>query len=246
MPRGGKILIETANVAPNERIASDDADLDHDQFVMIAVSDTGVGMRPEVLERAFEPFFTTKEVGQGSGLGLSAVFGFAQQSGGQVRIESEPGRGTIVRLYLRRATAAAHADPAGDSRPRGSERVLVVEDDALVREFVVSQLAGLGYEVVQASNAPAALDIVVASNSGINLLFSDIAMPGGMNGAELAKLAVQRRPGLKILLTSGYSDTSNADAIAALGLTVLSKPYSWDQLAIAVREALDRTSSRDA
>jgi PAS domain S-box-containing protein len=246
MPRGGKILIETANVAPDERIASDDADLDHDQFVMIAVSDTGVGMRPEVLERAFEPFFTTKEVGQGSGLGLSAVFGFAQQSGGQVRIESEPGRGTIVRLYLRRATAAAHADPAGDSRPRGSERVLVVEDDALVREFVVSQLAGLGYEVVQASNAPAALDIVVASNSGINLLFSDIAMPGGMNGAELAKLAVQRRPGLKILLTSGYSDTSNADAIAALGLTVLSKPYSWDQLAIAVREALDRTGGRDA
>jgi PAS domain S-box-containing protein len=248
MPRGGKILIETANATPDERSGSDGAgsdDVDDNEFAMIAVSDTGVGMRPEVLERVFEPFFTTKEVGKGSGLGLSAVFGFAQQSGGQVRIQSEPGKGTIVRLYLRRATAAAHVERAGNSRPRGNERILVVEDDPLVREFVVSQLAGLGYEVVQASNAPEAMNIVVASNSGINLLFSDIAMPGGMNGAELAELAVQRRPGLKILLTSGYSDTPNVDAIAALKLTVLSKPYSWDQLAIAVRAALDRSGSWD-
>jgi PAS domain S-box-containing protein len=239
MPRGGKIVIETVNVPPGRPIMSDGAEVDATEFAMIAVSDTGIGMPPEVLARVFEPFFTTKEIGKGSGLGLSAVYGFAKQSGGHVEIESEPGRGTIVRLYLPRVAAAeAHAKAAG-GRPRGNERILVVDDDPMVREFVVSQLSELGYGVVQAANGPTALT-TLSANPGIKLLFSDIAMPGGMNGGELAQAALQHRPGLKILLTSGHADSAKTDAIAALNLPVLNKPYSWDQLAIAVRDTLDR------
>jgi len=245
MPRGGRIVIETANVPKGTRIMSDGAEADAAEFAMIAVSDTGIGMRPEILARIFEPFFTTKEIGKGSGLGLSAVYGFAKQSGGHVEIQSESDRGTIVRLYLPRTTTTAVAPAkAAGSRPRGTERILVVDDDPLVREFVVTQLTELGYGVVQAANGPAALT-TLSSNLGIKLLFSDVAMPG-MNGSELAELALQQRPELKILLTSGHAESVDTDAIAALKLTMLSKPYSWDQLAVAVRDTLDRADRRDA
>jgi CheY-like chemotaxis protein len=216
---------------------------------MIAVSDTGTGMPPEVLARAFEPFFTTKEVGKGTGLGLSMVFGFARQSDGHARIYSEVGHGTTVKLYLPRsrsaaAVAAGGAAPAGDASPRGSERILVVEDDPLVRDLVVGQLAGLGYETLDVANGPEAVKILNSAEP-IDLMFSDVVMPGGINGRDLARQARQLRPQLRILLTSGYTEKSVAAGPGALDLSILSKPYGRQQLASAIRAALDHAPGRE-
>jgi CheY-like chemotaxis protein len=210
---------------------------------MLAVTDTGTGMPPEVIERAFEPFFTTKGVGRGSGLGLSMTYGFAKQSGGHLKIYSEVGHGTTVRLYVPRqsgeTTDVDKAKAARAEHPRGEETILVVEDDADVRALVVGQLRDLGYRVLEAASGPQA-QAVLESDEPIHLLFTDVVMPGGMTGRNLAEDARRRRPGLKTLFTSGYTENSivHQDKLAP-GVKFLSKPYKRQDLAAKVREALD-------
>ena len=207
---------------------------------MVAVTDTGTGMTAEVASRAFEPFFTTKEVGKGTGLGLSMVYGFAQQSGGAMQICSEPGQGTVVKLFFPRVgTPRAAAPPAGQpATPTGNETILVVEDDDMVRGYIESELKALGYRVIVTPNGPAALAILRGPEK-IHLLFSDVVMPGGMFGTELAKEATRLRPELKILLTSGYTERP-VEAVDGLGrkVQVLSKPFRRHDLASMLRSAL--------
>jgi CheY-like chemotaxis protein len=209
-------------------------------FVMIEVSDTGGGMSPETMSHIFEPFFTTKEAGKGTGLGLSMVFGFLKQSGGHVNVYSEEGAGTTFRLYLPRATAedAVAEIVQVTTAPRGAgETVLVVEDNAAMRRVSTRQLRELGYRVLECDRAATALDIL--QREEVDLLFSDIVMPGGLDGVELAHLAQERWPGLKIVLTSGFPQArvdSNGDLLGNLQL--LSKPYRREELAAALRAAL--------
>ncbi|MGZ6014020.1 MAG: response regulator, partial [Caulobacteraceae bacterium] len=212
------------------------------QYVMISVSDTGAGMPPEVAARAFDPFYTTKGVGRGTGLGLSQVHGFVKQSGGHVKIYSEPGVGTTVKLYLprirRQAEAADAADAAAAPRARGEEIVLVVEDEERVRHLSVDALRELGYVVVQAADASQALS-VLEMQPRVDLLFTDIVMPD-MNGRRLADEAISRRPGLKVLYTTGY--TRNAvvhNGVLDANVAFLPKPFTFDQLALKVRQVLD-------
>ena len=208
---------------------------------MLAVSDTGTGMTPEVLARAFEPFFTTKEVGKGTGLGLAMIYGFARQSRGHVAIYSELGQGTTVRLYLPRLeiTVASIPEAAASHAAGGGESILVVEDDANVRKLVVRQLTDLGYRVLEAANGKAALEII-DSGVAIDLLFTDVVMPGGMNGRQLAEAAHERRPELKTLFTSGYTaDTILRHGTLDAGTRLLSKPYRKRDLAAKIRESLD-------
>jgi signal transduction histidine kinase len=243
MRGGGKLTIETANVTFDEASASADSEIKPGQFVMIAVGDTGHGIPADIRDRVFEPFFTTKGVGRGTGLGLSMVYGFAMQTGGAVRIDSEEGRGTSVKLYLPRAEgeAAVHADEPSSimAAPLGQhETILVVEDDALVRGYVIAQLGGLGYRTLVASDGAAALALV-DQGAEFELLFTDVIMPGGMNGRQLAEAVVARRPGMKVLYTSGYAD----DAIVHEGhldpgLALLRKPYRKADLAQKIREVL--------
>jgi CheY-like chemotaxis protein len=243
MRGGGKLTIETANVTFDEASVSADSEMKPGQFVMIAVGDTGHGIPADIRDRVFEPFFTTKGVGRGTGLGLSMVYGFAKQTGGTVRIDSEEGRGTSVKLYLPRAEGVAAR--AGDEPlstpavPLGQhETILVVEDDALVRGYVIAQLGGLGYRTLVASDGAAALGLV-DQGAEFDLLFTDVVMPGRMNGRQLADAVVARRPGMKVLYTSGYSD----DAIVHEGhldpgLALLKKPYRKADLAQKIREVL--------
>jgi PAS domain S-box-containing protein len=246
MPAGGTITIETANVELDEAYAEQVRDVEPGPYVMIAVSDTGTGMSPEVIARAFDPFFTTKEVGKGSGLGLSMVYGFVKQSQGHVRIHSELGVGTTVRIYLPRAAAKGAPDvpaPEPAEVPHGSERILLVEDDDLVRSHVSSQLAQFGYQVVSARNAPEALDRL-ETDGPFDLLFTDIVMPGGMSGRELAEEVRRRRPGLPVLFTSGYSgDAVQLQGSPGEGIGLITKPYRRQDLARRVREALAQRPS---
>jgi len=242
MPDGGKLLIETGNATLDADYVALNPDAVAGEYAMLAVSDTGTGMSPTVVEHAFEPFFTTKEVGKGTGLGLSMVYGFAKQSGGHVRIYSELGHGTTVRFYLPRlASAAADADPAQapQAGQGGGERILVVEDDAKVRQLVLQQLESLGYRVLQASNGREALEIV-EGDAGIDLLFTDVVMPGGMTGLQLAEAALKFRPQLRVLFTSGYAEGSMQHRGAGgRSLRLLTKPYRKQALAQKIREALD-------
>jgi CheY-like chemotaxis protein len=210
--------------------------------VMMAVTDTGTGMPEDVLAHVFEPFFTTKDVGKGTGLGLSMIYGFAKQSGGHAKIYSEVGHGTTVRLYLPRltnqSTGSESAAPAA-TRKGGGETILVVEDNTDVRRLVLRQLRDLGYAVIEAANGPQALQ-VLDGGAAIDLLFTDVVMPGGMTGRQLAEAAKKRRPHLKTLFTSGYTE----DSILRLGkldpgVRLLSKPYRKHELATRIREALD-------
>jgi PAS domain S-box-containing protein len=240
MPDGGKLLLETANVELDAAYAAANPDTQPGSYVMLAISDTGDGMKPEVRERAFEPFFTTKEVGQGSGLGLSMVYGFVKQSGGHIRIYSEEGHGTTIRLYLPPARGTAEVIRAeGEAVSGGSEVILVVEDDPMVRTFVISQLKGLGYKTIAASDGRAAMAIV---NDGepFDLLFTDVVMPGGMSGRNLADAIGKRRPGTRVLYTSGYTDNAVVHhGRLDEGVLLLTKPYRKPQLAKMVRQALD-------
>jgi hypothetical protein len=207
----------------------------------MAVSDTGTGMTPEVLEHAVEPFFTTKEVGKGSGLGLSTIYGFAEQSGGKLEIESTPGAGTTVRVILPRARQVAEAareQEAAADLPRGAEVVLVVEDDPAVRSLAVAQLAELGYRTMQAGDGVAALDLL-SRTGGIDLLVTDLMMPRGISGLELAEQARRRWPRMKVLLTSGYSEEVIGPIDRIAPYPFLAKPYRRRDLAHKVREALD-------
>jgi PAS domain S-box-containing protein len=240
---GGKLTIETANVHLDEDYAGSNAEVIPGDYVMMAVTDTGTGMAPDVLAHVFEPFFTTKEVGKGTGLGLSMIYGFAKQSGGHVKIYSEVGHGTTVRLYLPRlangaeaAVAPAAAAPPGKG---GGETILVVEDNPDVRRLVLRQLSELGYAVVEAANGPQAMRILEDGVS-VDLLFTDVVMPGGMTGRQLAEAARLKRPTLKTLFTSGYTE----DSVLRLGkldpgVRLLSKPYRKHELASRIREALD-------
>ena len=243
MPDGGKLTIETANAHLDEDYAAHSAEVTPGAYAMLAVTDTGSGMTPEVAQRACEPFFTTKGIGKGTGLGLSMIYGFAKQSGGHLKIYSEIGLGTTIRLYLPRATAAgvvtAPSRLLRDEHPRGGETILVVEDDADVRAFVVAQLRNLGYRVVEAPNGQEARKIV-ESDEFIDLLFTDIVMPGGVTGQKLAESAMARRPGLKTLFSSGYTEDSIVhQGRLTPGVNFLSKPFRSRDLALKVREVLD-------
>jgi PAS domain S-box-containing protein len=241
MPGGGRLTLETANVLLDDGDVSGDDEVATGEFVMIAVTDTGAGIPADIRDRVFEPFFTTKGIGHGTGLGLSMVYGFAKQSGGTVKIDGEEGRGTVIRLYLPRSAGrgAMKAEPVhATGTPHGHERVLVVEDDALVRGYVVAQLGSLGYRTLVANDGVSALALV---DQGVefDLLFTDMIMPGGMNGRELAEAVLNRRRGTKVLYTSGYTD----NAIAGEGhpdpaAAVLRKPYRKAQLAQKIREVL--------
>jgi PAS domain S-box-containing protein len=244
MPDGGRLTIETANAELDEEFAANNPDVRAGYYVMVAVGDTGAGMAPDVLAHAFEPFFTTKEVGKGTGLGLSMVYGFVKQSDGHVRIYSEVGVGTVVRLYLPRSKehAAAAPSPAAVSTelPMGTETILLVEDDALVRTYAAAQLRSLGYQVVAAENAQRAIE-AVEQGCVPDLLFTDMIMPGGMNGRDLAEHLRQSRPGLKVLYTSGYAHGAIDGRPDSTGTVrhLLGKPYRRRGLATKVREVLD-------
>ncbi|MEX1198243.1 MAG: ATP-binding protein [Pseudohongiellaceae bacterium] len=244
MPNGGTLTIKLANVAIDDDGPTENEGLQPGQYVVLAVNDTGTGMTPETLEHVFEPFFTTKAVDNGSGLGLSMVHGFVHQSGGHVAIDSEPGAGTTVRLYLPRAAGEASTPevcaPRAAAVSDGSKRILVVEDNDLVRQHVTSQLESLGYAVVAVPDAQAAL-AALQHDGEFDLLFSDVVMPGGMSGFDLAEAVQRSRPGLPVLLTSGYTEK---DDLMGEGPTaqfeLLRKPYRRHQLAERVRAALER------
>ena len=242
MPDGGCLSIETGNVEIDAAYAALNQEVEAGAYVVVSVSDTGSGMPQEVVEKAFEPFFTTKGVGKGNGLGLSMVYGFVKQSGGHIKIYSELGQGTTLRLYFPRVIQAEQPVRTPSEPLRitgGQERILVVEDDAMVRAHLVGQLEDLGYQVVAAEAGQPALDIL---NSGedFDLLFTDIIMPGGMNGRQLAEAAVQLRPGLKVLFTSGYTETAIVhQGRLDPGVHLLSKPYRRKDLAAKVREVLE-------
>jgi CheY-like chemotaxis protein len=241
MPEGGKLTIEAGNSYLDDSYCRRHVDVRPGQYVQIAVTDTGSGMTREVIERAFEPFFTTKESGQGTGLGLSQVYGFVKQSGGHVKIYSETGEGTTVKIYLPRffGKASAAEEAAGaPSRSRSAETVLVVEDDDDVRAYVVEALAALGYQVLEAAEAESALRLL-GEHPNVKLLLTDVVMPG-LNGRKLAQEAKLRRPELKILYMTGYSRNAIVhQGRLDLGVDLLQKPITSDQLAAAVRKALD-------
>jgi PAS domain S-box-containing protein len=246
MAEGGTLIIETANIYLDEDYAQNHVDVTRGEYVLLAVTDTGTGMTPEVAARALEPFFTTKPAGRGTGLGLSQVYGFVKQSGGHVSIYSEPGYGTTVKLYLPRSAPAI--DLAGAERdktglpPHGTENILVVEDNPDVRRLVRRQLTELGYTVHEAGNGPEAL-VLLRSPVELDLMFTDIVMPEGLTGYELAGLARECRPGFKILFTSGYTAIGAAqenDGRAEGPL--LTKPYRKVDLAHFIRAALDESS----
>jgi PAS domain S-box-containing protein len=242
MPQGGRLTIETGNSALDDAYVAGLAEpVSPGQYVLVAVSDTGHGMDRETLEKVFEPFFTTKEVGKGTGLGLSQVYGFVRQSGGHVRIYSEPGEGTTVKLYLPRAPRDARdeaAAPAPAQADGGPETILVVEDDHDLRAYSVSTLRELGYAVLEAGTGSDALAIL--DRQGVDLLFTDVVLPDGMNGRMLADQAQRRRPDLKVLFTTGY--TRNAivhHGRLDAGVSLLGKPFTFDDLARKVRQTLD-------
>lgn len=242
MPNGGKLILETSNVMLDESYANTNSEVQPGNYVMIAVSDTGAGIPEAVLAKVFEPFFTTKEVGKGTGLGLSMVYGFVKQSGGHIQIYSEEGHGTTIKIYLPQADAHAERSERMADAPSvegGSETVLVVEDDKLVRSYVTAQLQSLGYETLSVANAAEALAIA-DSGAAFDLLFTDVIMPGSMNGRQLADEMAKRRWPVKALFTSGYTENAlihhgRLDA----GVLLLGKPYRKADLARMVRIALD-------
>jgi len=235
MPEGGALLVRGENLADLA-----DGEITGD-YVRVSVIDSGTGMTPEVLARVFEPFFTTKDVGKGSGLGLAQVHGFATQSGGTVRIQSQPGRGTTIELYLPRSQHRPSSEPPvidqGKRRPRkaGQGRILLVEDDNEVASLVRDMLEQLGYEVTRAASAVAALG-ALADGRSIDIVFSDVMMPGGMNGVQLAHEIRKRRSDIPVLLTSGYPGATLRDAEKE-GLQILPKPYNIEELAATLQEA---------
>ena len=237
MPRGGPLAISARNVHVDDLQAAEIRDAAPGDFVLIEVSDTGSGMPPEAVARAFEPFFSTKPVGHGTGLGLSMVYGFVKQSGGWVYIDSEVGRGTTVRLYLPRDRDSDNATTdASGPKPEaagGNETILLVEDNATMRETTAQQLTSLGYRTIEAENGEAALDILKQRDRRIDLLFTDVVMPGRMNGYELVEIARRARPGIKALVTSGFS------GVHVEGVDLLVKPYRLADLARAIRGVLD-------
>jgi CheY-like chemotaxis protein len=245
MPDGGKLVIETANTVFDPDHPEHESRTLAGEYVVICVSDTGSGMDAATAERAFDPFFTTKEVGKGTGLGLSMVYGFVKQTGGHLKIDSTPGEGTHVKIYLPRhhgEEVDVDIKVAPDAAPQGlnGETILVCEDDDDVRAYSAQSLRELGYRVMEAANGQAALGLLEDANGSVDLLFTDIVLPGGMTGAIVAERARAIQPGLKVLFTTGYA----RDAIVHHGrldpgVELLSKPFSYADLAARVRDLLD-------
>ncbi len=241
MPDGGRLTLETANVRLDDEYVQRFGDVVPGQYVMLAVSDTGQGISPQNLQRVFEPFFTTKAKGKGTGLGLAMVYGFVKQSAGHLAIYSELGQGTTVKMYLPRATTSPtgqNAAPVVSSVAGGSETILLVEDDAAVRHYAVTALRSFGYKVIEAEDGPTALALLDQVGP-LDLLFTDVVMPGGMNGRALADAARLKRPGLRVLYTSGHTENAIVHhGRLDVGAQLLSKPYRRSDLDRAVRAAL--------
>ncbi len=241
MPEGGTVEIRTSNVEIGPAGVQNAADLAPGQYVCITVADTGTGMAPEIVARAVEPFFTTKNVGKGSGLGLSQVYGFVKQTQGGVAIDTAPGMGTRVHLYLARtdeSPAAAAGQAAAGEASGGSETILVVEDNDLVRDSAIQVIGELGYRVLHAASGPLALTILRGPEP-IDVLFTDVVMPDGISGIELVRLARELRPGLKVLVTSGFAGDVAAGADPAPDVAYLPKPYAVADLAGRLRSVID-------
>ena len=248
MDGAGRLTIEAGNAMLDDDYTRHHDDLSSGQYVMIAVSDTGCGMAPEVLARAFEPFYTTKPEGRGTGLGLSMAYGFMKQTGGHIKLYSEPGHGTTVKLYLPRSMEdeVVRVEAANDPVTGGTETILVVEDDPNVRTTAVAMLTQLGYRVLKAADAQSALS-VLESGVRVDLLFSDVVMPGPMRSVDLARRAKEMLPGLEVLFTSGY--TENAIVHGGRldqGIELLSKPYTREALARKIRHVLRNQERRAA
>ncbi len=242
MPNGGRLTISTANKQLDAQYAAERSEVAPGDYVVVEVTDTGLGISPEILSHIFEPFFTTKDREKGSGLGLSMVFGFMKQSGGHVSVYSEPGVGTTFRLYLPRASEGAYVVPTPSKSVAVSgkgETVLMVEDNAALRKIAVRQIQELGYHVIDVGGGAEALEVL--SGKVIDVLFTDIVMPGRLNGFELSRRALELRPKLRVLLTSGFPDAHIGDEAqgALRGLILLAKPYQQEELARALRAILD-------
>jgi PAS domain S-box-containing protein len=250
MPDGGKLTFETTDAILDDNYAGMNEEVSPGPYLMIAVSDNGSGIAPDIIDKVFEPFFTTKVLGKGTGLGLSMVYGFVKQSGGHIKIYSEVGHGTTIKMYLPRAATAQQFTDMAPAEPihGGYETVLIVEDDALVRTYVIAQVRALGYRTLAATNAAEALALI-DGDTPIDLLFTDIVMPGTMNGRQLADEARRRRPGIKVLFTSGYAENAIVHhGRLDPGVLLLAKPYRKQQLAQMIRAALgavDDNSSGD-
>jgi signal transduction histidine kinase len=243
MPDGGKLTIETSNTHLDHGYVAVNTEVVPGQYVVICVSDTGMGMDAATVMRAFEPFFTTKEIGKGTGLGLSMIYGFVKQSGGHVKIYSEPGSGTTVKIYLPRLMRAVEPPEVPEEVvvPEGTrdETILVCEDDDDVRTYSVELLRELGYRVLEARDGPAALKILEA-NSKVHLLFTDVVLPGGMTGADVARAARAIVPDLKVLFTTGYARNAIVHhGRLDPGVELLTKPFSYSDLAARIRDLLD-------
>jgi PAS domain S-box-containing protein len=243
MPQGGRLTIETMNAYVDEAYAVSHAEVVPGQYVLISISDTGEGMNSDTIRRAFEPFFTTKPVGQGTGLGLSQVYGFVKQSGGHVKIYSEVGQGTTVKIYLPRLKRAAEEQETQSPVPvpegNANETILVVEDDNNVRTYSVDALRDLGYRVIEAPDGPSAIRLL-ETNTAVDLLFTDVVLPGGMTGAQVAAQARELRPGLKVLFTTGYARNAIFHhGRLDKGVQLITKPFSFSDLAAKVRDVLD-------
>jgi len=244
MSKGGKLTLETKNVELDASYAGAHHEVEPGSYVMIAVSDTGAGIPEAIRDKVFEPFFSTKAIGKGTGLGLSMVYGFVRQSRGHIKLYSEEGHGTTIRIYLPRSStqpekpAAAAPGPAIEG---GSETVLVVEDDAMVRGYVTARLRNLGYRTLEAANAAEAIAIA-ERGAEFDLLFTDVIMPGPMNGRQLADEMARRRPGTKVLFTSGYTENAMVHhGRLDPGVLLLAKPYRNAELARMIRRALAAT-----
>jgi CheY-like chemotaxis protein len=242
MPRGGKLTLQTANVEVDGNNTLRYPDIGSGSFVLLAVSDTGHGMTKEVQAHIFEPFFTTKEVGKGTGLGLATVHGIVKQSNGYIAVDSQPGLGTTFNIYLPRLEAAETLnDEAPPHQPaQGVETVLLVEDEEQVRDLAHRILEMNGYQVLVAPNGPDAITLVDQQPGPIDLLLTDVIMPGGLNGLELAQHLLVRRPHLKIVLMSGYTDDTLADRTTFMpGFAFLQKPFNAASLTGKLREVLN-------
>jgi nitrogen-specific signal transduction histidine kinase/CheY-like chemotaxis protein len=240
MPNGGRLLIETGQAELDEAYCKDNPEVQPGRYVMLAVSDTGTGIPAAIKEKVFEPFFTTKDVGRGTGLGLSMVYGFVKQTGGHIKIYSEEGQGTTIKIYLPPSLGQAETRDTTltSDFEGGSEAILVVEDDDLVRTYVVTQLRSLGYTVLTAANAVEGL-AEIDSGKHIDVLFTDVIMPGSMNGRQLADAAKVKRPSLGILYTSGYSENAIVHhGRLDPGVLLLAKPYRKADLARMIRKAI--------
>ena len=243
MPKGGRLIVETRNVTVEADRLGVDPELKCGDYVQLSVSDTGMGMPPEIRDRVFEPFFTTKEKGRGTGLGLAMVYGFVKQMAGHVSIYSEVGQGTTVNLYLPRAGAPPVEQRASQGvvppDPRSRRVILVVEDDERVRQLTVTRLKMIGHDVIEARDGSEALNLL-QSGGHVDLVFTDMIMPGGLSGRDVAHKARDLQPGIKVLLTTGYAeDLTRADDLERESLKVLRKPYKQAELAMALREVLD-------